>query len=321
MSTALRTYFRGHSLATTRTEPRALTSTYHFDHQGTTQFLTDGAGVPHERHICDAWGNAINDTTGDINRHWYVGNLGYYRDDSLDLHYIRARHLCSLTAQWTCRDPYRLTRKIDAVYPGLLALDRENQTPNTHSHPYCYSSNSPTRLADPSGLRPSVPSCRQLQPKDCFWCIYPMLRDDIRGPGYCPERACNEATRLCNYQKRCYACGLESDPAVYMADLGCWSIDFWFNSGGRGGQYLRFMCGGSGPGFGGADKLAHCYVTCMVRACALGCARPDIDDDTADDVEANHLGWDCGKKHRPFVNYVRHCLSCCQKAVYNLRCT
>src|SRR5205085_9487507 len=52
---------------------------YHFDHQGTTQCLTDSTGAVTDRFAADAWGVQVKRTGTSINRHWYVGNLGYYR--------------------------------------------------------------------------------------------------------------------------------------------------------------------------------------------------------------------------------------------------
>jgi hypothetical protein len=59
MGTALRTYFRGHTLAAVREQPvggNASTRYYHFDTQGTTQCLTDATGAVTDRFACDAWG-------------------------------------------------------------------------------------------------------------------------------------------------------------------------------------------------------------------------------------------------------------------------
>jgi hypothetical protein len=79
MSTALRTYYRGRNLVTMRDEVAATSRTYHFDHQGTTQCLTDSTGAVTDRFASDAWGVQVKRTGSSTNRHWYVGNRGYYR--------------------------------------------------------------------------------------------------------------------------------------------------------------------------------------------------------------------------------------------------
>ena len=104
MSTALRTYYRGHSLVGMRDEVAAQTRTYHFDHQGTTQALTDSNGTVTDRFACDAWGVQVKRTGSSINRHWYVGQLGYYRQVDQMLDYVRARYLASSLARWKSVD-------------------------------------------------------------------------------------------------------------------------------------------------------------------------------------------------------------------------
>jgi hypothetical protein len=49
MSTALRTYYRGSNLATLRDDVAQQSRVYHFDHQGTTQCLTDATGTVTDR--------------------------------------------------------------------------------------------------------------------------------------------------------------------------------------------------------------------------------------------------------------------------------
>ncbi len=91
MSTALRTYYRGYNLVAMRDVPAATTRYYHFDHQGTTQCLTDSTGAVTDRFASDAWGNQVKRTGSSINRQWYIGNWGYYRQVDQVLDYVRAR--------------------------------------------------------------------------------------------------------------------------------------------------------------------------------------------------------------------------------------
>src|SRR3989449_6481480 len=78
---------------------------YHFDHQGTTQCLTDGTGAVTDRFASDAWGAQVKRTGGSINRHWYVGNLGYYREIDRKNDYVRARWSAPAIAVWLSVDP------------------------------------------------------------------------------------------------------------------------------------------------------------------------------------------------------------------------
>ena len=51
---------------------------YHFDHQGTTQCLTDETGAVTDRFASNAWGVQVKRTGTSINRQWYIGNSGYH---------------------------------------------------------------------------------------------------------------------------------------------------------------------------------------------------------------------------------------------------
>ena len=78
MSTALRTEWRGATLAAMQAHVAGVTRTYHLDHQGTVQCLTDDNGVVTDRFSCDAWGNQFKRTGSSINRQWYVGMYHMY---------------------------------------------------------------------------------------------------------------------------------------------------------------------------------------------------------------------------------------------------
>jgi len=91
MSTALRTYYRGDELVGLRDGQANSTRYYHFDHQGTTQCLTDRTGAVTDRFASDAWGVEVKRTGSSINRQWYVGNWGYTYDADSTLSYVRQR--------------------------------------------------------------------------------------------------------------------------------------------------------------------------------------------------------------------------------------
>lgn len=116
MSTALRTYYRGHNLVTMRDEAAGQNHVYHFDHQGTTQCLTDTGGAVTDRFASDAWGVEVKRTGTSINRQWYVGNLGYYQSNAE--FYVRARYYSPSLAAWGSVDPvnrWRQRGRWDAV--------------------------------------------------------------------------------------------------------------------------------------------------------------------------------------------------------------
>lgn len=133
MRTPLRRYYRGHDQVAIRDVQTDTTRYYHYDHQGTTQALTNRAGAVTDRFASDAWGVQVKRTGNSINRHWYVGNLGYYRSDNSQLMYVRARYLAPRLGCWLTKD----------MVPALLAYD--------------YADQMPSRLLDPSGL--SVSGC------------------------------------------------------------------------------------------------------------------------------------------------------------------
>ncbi len=75
MSVTLRRYFRGDTLATMVTPLTGERRTYHLDHQGTVQRLTNVQGVVTDRFASDAWGSEFRRTGPSINRQWYIGRL------------------------------------------------------------------------------------------------------------------------------------------------------------------------------------------------------------------------------------------------------
>jgi RHS repeat-associated protein len=134
MSAPTRRYYRGATLAAMEDVSAQATRVYHFDHQGTTQVLTDPSGAVTDRFASDAWGVEVKRTGSSINRQWYIGNWGYYRQRERMLDYVRARHYQASAAHWLSRDRTR---------------DR--------THPYCYGANNPSERTDPSGWKPTSP--------------------------------------------------------------------------------------------------------------------------------------------------------------------
>src|SRR5947209_18724784 len=110
MSTAPRTYYRGHTLVAMRDQVAAVNRYYHCDHQGTTQALTDSTGAVTDRFASDAWGVQVKRTGSSINRQWYVGQLGYVRQVDQALDYVRARYLDVARGRWKSSDIPALAR-------------------------------------------------------------------------------------------------------------------------------------------------------------------------------------------------------------------
>jgi RHS repeat-associated protein len=129
MSTALRTYIRGFDLVAMRDQAAGQNRYHHFDHQGTTQALTDSTGTVTDRFASDAWGVQVKRTGASINRQWYVANLGYTRQVEQALDYVRARYAAPAIGRWISRDPVPL------------------------GTPYVYAGDAPAAYVDPSGLR------------------------------------------------------------------------------------------------------------------------------------------------------------------------
>lgn len=146
--TPLRRYYRGHDLTTIVDVPGATTRYFHYDHQGTTQALTDQTGAVTDRFASDAWGVQVKRSGTNINRNWYVGSLGYYRQLDRQLDYVRARHLDLPRGGWLSRD---------------LASGQRL---------YGYSDSNPSKLVDPLACSPSAlwsessasPSGRETRP-------------------------------------------------------------------------------------------------------------------------------------------------------------
>jgi hypothetical protein len=89
MSTALRTYYRGHDLAAMVGPGTSSPRYYHFDHHGTTQALTDSVSTVTDRFASDAWGVEVKRTGSSINRQWYRANSQFAIDQNQQLCFAR----------------------------------------------------------------------------------------------------------------------------------------------------------------------------------------------------------------------------------------
>ena len=115
--------------------PSAAAYFYHFNHIGTTLFLTDAAG-----NITDSYGYTLY---GQLIRHvgtsdqpfTYIGRYGVRQEGDTGLYQMRARYYDSLTARFISRDP---------IWPDLWDPKAVN--------PYQYVAQNPLIFIDPSGL-------------------------------------------------------------------------------------------------------------------------------------------------------------------------
>jgi RHS repeat-associated protein len=117
MSTALRTYFNGPNGPVCMIDHQNNQKRYfHYDHQGTVQCLTDETGAVTDRFASDAWGVQVKRTGTSINRQWYIGRSGYYRQVDQALDYVRARYLQPAVGRWLTQDPAEDYRAAGYVY-------------------------------------------------------------------------------------------------------------------------------------------------------------------------------------------------------------
>ncbi|MBM3458521.1 MAG: hypothetical protein FJX77_08330 [Armatimonadetes bacterium] len=151
MSVALRRCYRGATLAGMEDVAAGERRNYYFDHQGTVQCLTDMNGNVTDRFAADAWGVEVKREGTSINRQWYVGNLGYYREVDRVLDYVRARWLALPRANWLARD--RDPRQL----------------------PYGYAGQQPPRATDPTGWWCEAP------PPNCCPDAVERAKQDKRG--------------------------------------------------------------------------------------------------------------------------------------------
>ena len=117
--------------------PAATPSTpsfFHFNHIGTTLFLTDAAGEVTDTYGYTPYGRMVRHEGTSDQPFTFVGELGVLREGSSGLFHMRARVFDSLTARFVSRDP----RWPDLDDPRAL-------------NPYQYAAQSPLSLIDPSG--------------------------------------------------------------------------------------------------------------------------------------------------------------------------
>jgi len=108
---------------------------YHFNHIGTTLFLTDDLGNVTDTYGYSPYGRLLKQEGTSDQPFTYVGEHGVREEGDTGLYQMRARYYDSLTARFLSRDP---------IWPDL----RDPKAIN----PYQYARQNPLSFIDPSGL-------------------------------------------------------------------------------------------------------------------------------------------------------------------------
>lgn len=247
MSTSLRYYVRGYDQISLRERFPGNSRYYHYDHQGTTECLTDRNGVVTDRFTSDAWGVPAKRTGNSINRYWYIGQSSYYSHVNQAVDYVRARYLMLNSGTWLCVDPlslllttlvgessYHDQKSWDFVRTRILrsgearpvvrdrpktdhrALPIFAEAVNPLDEPeakYAYAHSNPVRLIDSDGLRPHPvhSNCSgplcKLSGDPCGWAKIWGLDKGHLGGVFC----CDGKKYVCNW----------SDGRVPAFQIGC----------------------------------------------------------------------------------------------------
>jgi len=104
---------------------------YHYDGLGSTKALTDANQNVQASYKYDAWGNVLQANGTIVNPYLYVGEFGYYFDDSLSLMVVGDRFLNTSYGVFLTRDSARLS-----ILKASL---------------YQYTNGSPINYIDPTG--------------------------------------------------------------------------------------------------------------------------------------------------------------------------
>ena len=130
--------------------------TYHPDHLGSSNFVSDYAGNEFEHMEYTPYGESWVDEGTNKNVIGYRFT-GKELDDETGLYYFGARYLDPLTSRWMSPDP-ALEKYLPEPPVDKEALQRNRQLPGqggvfnpVNLNGYCYAGNNPIRYADPDG--------------------------------------------------------------------------------------------------------------------------------------------------------------------------
>jgi RHS repeat-associated protein len=108
---------------------------YHFNHLGTTLFLTDAAGNVTDSYGYTPYGQMVKHEGSSDQPFTYIGQHGVRQEGDTGLYHMRARYYDALTARFLSRDP---------------AWNYENDPKS--ANPYPYAGQNPVSFIDPGGL-------------------------------------------------------------------------------------------------------------------------------------------------------------------------
>ncbi len=111
------------------------TSFCHFDALGSVRGLANSSEIVTDTRDFKAFGESNGSSGSTANRFWWIGRLGYYRQDDSSDYWARARVYRPRMGGWTSRDP-------------LMPIARMASL----AHALTYVRNNPVTRTDPSGL-------------------------------------------------------------------------------------------------------------------------------------------------------------------------
>ena len=200
MTAVLRRYFRGRKLNTMEDVVAGKKYVYHFDHQGSTQALTDATtGAVTDRFASDAWGVPVKRTGTTSNSYWYLGNrrvselsAGVAQTGGAALDLMRGRQLNSSAS---------LGESVSSVgYPGAIT-----RAPRPYVADEYWVEFAP--LKEPSIERgPAVSECGSLN-----WSVYWRLSSKRGGSREPDEEVCGWIVQEVSLQGRVRECGSARD--------------------------------------------------------------------------------------------------------------
>lgn len=279
------------------------------------------AGQVRTDYMVDPLGDVIGTTNKDnsVNRAYRYKPFGALLASSGTGSDPRFRHVGAHGIRDTARvnaEEYMRARHYSNRSGAFTTVDPVPEPEARFEAPYIYVRQNPTTHIDPSGMQPrkhghlDLSKCKKLSRGACYRCAY----NELRGFGYGPYAACEVAKKYCGSNIKCGPCGHYSvDLDDWYTGCNLWELNHNF------GNWLRHHCGG-----GGADKLAHCFMACMIQLCfgLVGSGLQMGEPDEEGDKDAEALGADCGINAQtcnllPRIPY-RSCWDCCVEKTKNL---
>ncbi|MEZ6056971.1 MAG: RHS repeat-associated core domain-containing protein [Planctomycetaceae bacterium] len=95
---------------------------HHYDALGSTRALTDEHETIVSTNLYDAWGVNVASTGTIKNPFLFTGNLGYYWDEELSSHYIRARNYAAIHGRWMSQDPFHFIHGANLYLAGMVPM-------------------------------------------------------------------------------------------------------------------------------------------------------------------------------------------------------